>query len=312
MNEEENKRTREYFTPLYNFSRPMIIECCKEECSPFKTVEVARNERRYYISLHYIYSGKGKIYYRGGEIPVETGDLFIVPPVEGIRYEADKNNPFRYYWIVLAGQAAYDMMGELNLSADNVRVRFKGDRSAVTDLFGRINKSYLERPSADYERLGLFYLLFDKLKTGIFHEDDYNAGHYVNQIEILVGCSYMNSHFTVDDVCKNLNLSLSYINRIFKRDKKVSPKKYITRVRVKSACDYLVQTDKPVSEVARLCGFADPKYFARVFRENAGCTASEYREKYSRVNPKEEFTAEKVKPEVDLGVKNDYESDENE
>ena len=68
----------------------------------------------------------------------------------------------------------------------------------------------------------------------------------------------MNSHFTVDDVCKNLNLSLSYINRIFKRDKKISPKKYITRVRVKSACDYLAQTDKPVSEVARLCGFADP------------------------------------------------------
>ena len=59
MNEEENRRIREYFTPLYNFSRPMIIECCKEECSPFKTVEVARNERRYYISLHYILQRKG-------------------------------------------------------------------------------------------------------------------------------------------------------------------------------------------------------------------------------------------------------------
>ena len=113
-------------------------------------------------------------------------------------------------------------------------------------------------------------------------------------------------------MCKNLNLSLSYINRIFKRDKKISPKKYITQIRIKNACDYLAQTDKPISEVAGLCGFADPKYFARVFKENAGCTASEYRENYSRVNPKEEFTAEKLMPDVGLGVKNGNESNENE
>lgn len=51
---EENKRVPDYFTPLCNFSRPMIIECCKEECSPFKTVEVAkkRSPILYLAALH--------------------------------------------------------------------------------------------------------------------------------------------------------------------------------------------------------------------------------------------------------------------
>lgn len=298
------------YSPLYNFSRPIIVECCKEECSPYKVVKVEENKDRFYLSLHFIYRGKGRVFYRGSEQVVSTGDLFMVPPKEAICYEADKQNPFCYYWIVLAGQAAYEMMEEINLSKECICVQSKGDRGAIIDLFGKINKSYLERPQADYERLGYFYLLFDKLKTGISLRDDYNHGHYINQIEILVGCSYMNSRFTVEDICKNLNLSLSYINRIFKKEKKLSPKKYLTHVRLKNAEDLLVQTDRPVSDIARLTGFEDPKYFARVFKENFGCTASEYRQKNFRTHPKKSFSDEKLTGAEMIGSAGEYSDDQ--
>jgi len=282
-----------YKLSLYSCSRPIVLECLKEICSPYKSEEVSADPNRTYISLHYIINGKGILNYRGMSYEVGKGDLFIIPPGESISYKADKEDPFSYYWMVLAGQSAYEMLQEIGLSKDNICVKCKKHNTEIVDLFGRMNRVYLEHPKAEYEMLGWFYLLFDRFKVAISAEDDFNRGHYVNQTVILVGCSYMNSHFTVDDICVNLNLSLSYLNRVFKRDMKMSPKQYLTFIRIKNACDLLVQTNRKITSIARLAGFEDTKLFARDFKKSTGMTATGFREKFSRTDPREAFVKEK-------------------
>ena len=292
--EKSNGIEKFYTWSLYNYSRPEILECLREMCSPYKKEEVPADPNRTYVSLHYIVSGKGRLYYRGQSYELVKGDLFIIPPKEAIRYKADKEDPFCYYWVVLAGQSAYEMLEEIGLSRERVYGRCKGHHTEIVDLFGRMNRAYLERPRASYEILGWFYLLFDRLKAGFQTENDFNKGHYVNQTVILVGCSYMNPHFTVEDICVNLNLSLSYLNRVFKRDMGMSPKQYLTFIRIKNACDLLVQTNRRVADIARLSGFEDTKLFARNFKKSTGMTASAFRDTYARTDPREAFAAEKA------------------
>ena len=50
--------------------------------------------------------------------------------------------------------------------------------------------------------------------------------------------------------------------------------------RIKRACQLLQQTDKNIAEVAYACGFTDPKYFSRSFKQSTGLSPTEYREKH--------------------------------
>lgn len=288
-----NQMDQFYKRSLYSLSRPVVLECLKEICSPYKSEEVPADSHRMYISLHYILNGKGYIDYRGERYEVGKGGLFIIPPGERINYKADKEDPFSYYWVVLAAQLAYEMLEEIGLSKENVCIKCRKNHTAIIDLFGRMNRVYLEHPKSEYELLGLFYLLFDKLKSSISDKNDYNRGHYVNQTVILVGCSFINPHFTVEDICANLNLSLSYLNRVFKRHMKMSPKQYLTFIRIKNACDLLTQTNRKITSIAKLSGFDDTKLFARNFKKSTGMTATEFREKYTRSDPREAFAQEK-------------------
>jgi AraC-like DNA-binding protein len=57
---------------------------------------------------------------------------------------------------------------------------------------------------------------------------------------------------------------------------------YLTGMRFQNALSLLRETDLPIAEVARQCGYADPAYFARLFRRSQGMTPMEFRRRPKR------------------------------
>ena len=57
----------------------------------------------------------------------------------------------------------------------------------------------------------------------------------------------------------------------------IPPVEYLMRVRMRSAAELLTSTDLPISDISRRCGYENPFYFSRVFRERMGMPPSEYR-----------------------------------
>jgi transcriptional regulator GlxA family with amidase domain len=49
------------------------------------------------------------------------------------------------------------------------------------------------------------------------------------------------------------------------------------KIRISHASNVLVETDKPISEVALDAGYADQSSFTRQFRRSTGLAPSEYR-----------------------------------
>src|SRR5690606_8382753 len=84
------------------------------------------------------------------------------------------------------------------------------------------------------------------------------------------------------DVAKRVNLSRSYFNECFKKIIGYSFNEYLRKVRIDKARDYLTQTMKPIVWIAEHTGYADEKYFSRVFREQTGMLPSEYRQHHRR------------------------------
>ena len=87
-----------------------------------------------------------------------------------------------------------------------------------------------------------------------------------------------NSDVGVGDMAEAAATSRSGLQRKLKQTMGVTPQELLSEARIKRACQLLRQTDRNISEVAYACGFNDPKYFSRCFKQSTGKTPKEYRE----------------------------------
>lgn len=74
------------------------------------------------------------------------------------------------------------------------------------------------------------------------------------------------------EIADEIGISTRQLERLFGRHMNCSPKKYYVDMRLQKARNLLLQTEKPVTEIAFLCGFASPAHFARVYRNQFGVT----------------------------------------
>ena len=77
-------------------------------------------------------------------------------------------------------------------------------------------------------------------------------------------------------VAERLGFSLSHLERTFKLVTGVTFERFVMMRRIDLAKRLLLDPAFNVSQVAERSGFADPAYFARVFRKIAGCSPREY------------------------------------
>ena len=80
-------------------------------------------------------------------------------------------------------------------------------------------------------------------------------------------------------------LSISQLDRRFKRLFQMTPQQFLIRVRVHAACQMLTATDLSVMQIAIRTGFYDQSYFTKQFRRQMGATPSAYRREYQRGLP---------------------------
>ena len=81
----------------------------------------------------------------------------------------------------------------------------------------------------------------------------------------------------VGDLATAAAVSRSGLQRKLKQTMGITPQELLSEARIKRACQLLRETDKPVAEIAYACGFNDPKYFSRCFKQSTGKSPSEYK-----------------------------------
>lgn len=68
--------------------------------------------------------------------------------------------------------------------------------------------------------------------------------------------------------------------RLFREFLRTTPADYLRDYRLQAACRMLAEGGEPISQIGYACGLGSASYFGRVFREQMGCTPTEYRSKW--------------------------------
>lgn len=101
----------------------------------------------------------------------------------------------------------------------------------------------------------------------------------LTQLEASV--DYVRNHYHLDIDVQTLAeiscVSISALERRFKKYLHKTPKQFISDVRMENARRLLQQNRETIVEISQRCGYDDPNYFARVFKRYYGVAPSQYR-----------------------------------
>ena len=87
----------------------------------------------------------------------------------------------------------------------------------------------------------------------------------------------LNNRLTVQEIAENANMSASHFSKIFKEDTGNSPYEYILNARLIKAKEFLLSTNKSVSQIASLVGFNSESNFIYFFTTSTGISPLKYR-----------------------------------
>lgn len=157
---------------------------------------------------------------------------------------------------------------------------------------------------AQPERLErLLRLFLDEQEAGILYPDSANlltmlmlteVTHHAevdipsNKLNVVAtwAHTYIRINFerpiTSGTVAEALGYNVDYLGRIYRQSYDCTLTEAIHRRRINKACDYLIDSNLIISQIAPKCGFSDPDYFRRIFKRYMKITPVKYRDENSR------------------------------
>lgn len=101
---------------------------------------------------------------------------------------------------------------------------------------------------------------------------------------------YIRQHYTEDitleSIASMMGFHTVYLNRIFKKEKQITPIQFLINLRIEKAKELIQQNPTwDFATIGESVGYHDPHYFSRAFKKATGLSPSEYRNYFNDSRP---------------------------
>ena len=249
-----------------------------------------------FYELVLVCSGSARHYMNSEALPIQAGDLILVPP--GCVHGYLEPDDLRIYNILfcrdvfeaisadLAPLPAFQMLFQVQPNLDSSLRHETGLLSLSGNAFERAleyaesicRETRLRAPGAKTIVHGLFLCL---IAHCLRHArlDNQSAAGYAGQISSVLASldRHPERHWTLAEMAKTAGMSTPNFRLHFRRLTGHAPGSYLLELRLKKAADILQSGDSPVSEIAFRTGFHDANYFSRQFHRFYGKSPRDFR-----------------------------------
>ena len=95
-----------------------------------------------------------------------------------------------------------------------------------------------------------------------------------------INTNIANTHIDINHLADLCDVSADYFRHDFHKHFGMSPKKYISKLKVDLIKEMLMNDSENISTIANKTGYYDNNYFTRFFKKETGYTPSQYRKKH--------------------------------
>lgn len=230
--------------------------------------------------IHYISKGYGTFKINDEVYNLKQGDIFILFKGMNVEYIASMDEPWEYYWIGFSGSKANECLNRTAI-IESYAASCKEDSKIPHIILNmcEISKTYNPSCSDDIlllkELYSLLYALIEEFPKP-FEYKDKELHAYIQEAINFINSNYMNS-ITVNEIANHVNLSRSYLYKMFIKNLKISPQKYLINLRMYKATLLLKNTKIPIGEVASKVGYSDSLLFSKTFSKYFSMSPLNYR-----------------------------------
>ncbi|HAT4307744.1 TPA: AraC family transcriptional regulator [Clostridium perfringens] len=230
--------------------------------------------------IHYVTKGYGTFKFNGKVYNLKQGDIFILLKGMQVEYVASIDDPWEYYWIGFSGSNANEYLNRTSITDSCVANCEENSKIPQIILnMCEISKTYNPSRSDDIlllkELYSLLYALIEEFPKP-FEYKDKELHTYIQDALNFINSNYMHS-ITVQEIADYVNLSRSYLYKMFIKNLGISPQRYLINLRMYKATLLLKGTKLPIGEVASSVGYSDSLLFSKIFSKHFSMSPLNYR-----------------------------------
>lgn len=240
---------------------------------------VKRNRTMKCCEVFCIFSGRGKLSFRGKDYRLEKGQIIVLPADESHAYSSDEEEPLGISWVEFYGGDSKRIVKHI---VDTQGAILEGKIFAeVCAALGMLQQKLMNDEKQDVS-LELYRILLILMRN----ENRIFMGEISQDIEsnFLRAEAYIDAHLNMRIANKKLaevcGLSVSYFMKQFKKIYRMTPQEYIIQRKIRKSRDLLIQSELSMDEIRQKLGFCNASHFIRRFKEREGITPLQYRAQY--------------------------------
>lgn len=250
-----------------------------EECAP--GYGYGPKYRPYHL-IHFVVRGKGTLHINEHIFHISAGDCFLIPAGKVSYYEASKTDPWCYAWANFLGINSQMYLYQLmSTSKDKYilhnldTVKYKELIFKIMSMKGNSTSKYLLSNSIFLQILAM---LFDEVK---FSDNNLKKLSIIDEIKFYLDVNYTEK-VKLKDLARKFGIHPNYLTRMFHAKYGISPKQYLTSLRLYRACKLLTTTDLSIAIIASSLGFDDQFIFSKIFKKEYDMSPSVYRKEKNK------------------------------
>lgn len=229
-----------------------------------------------FLVIQHTTLGEGRLDYAGATHRLTPGRTMLVTMPHQHRYWLQRGGHWEYFWLLLNGREALRLARELLDAAGPV---LSLDPAEIDRLAAACHGILTASDATPGTASTFAYSAMAALHDGVFRVTTEAGPALPAPISRVIAHveADLSAPLQVDRLAAIAEMSRAHFVRSFTAATGTSPSAFVLERRLERAERLLLATELPVIEIARLTGFSEANYLAKVFRRERGLAPLAYR-----------------------------------